>query len=209
MSPQERKKREKENKKNSVLRAARRLFFENGFKSVTVDSIAAKAGISKGSIYLHFKSKEEIYAQILINDNVDFYKRLTTPSPEGTTAAQRLLDFARIYADYFINDRESFRIFIAFMLNADQMNFSEEQNTHLVKMGNDDTNVIGEIIKNGMAKGEFNSAINVRQAQNAIWGLLNGIISLYLFTGKEENRALKINTMVNEGLNIFISGLKK
>jgi AcrR family transcriptional regulator len=60
----ERRKKEKEHRRNAILKAARKLFFEKGFKAVTVDSIAAKADISKGSVYLYFDSKEEIYADI-------------------------------------------------------------------------------------------------------------------------------------------------
>jgi AcrR family transcriptional regulator len=73
---EEKRKKEKENRKNTILRAARRLFFDRGFKSVTVDNIAAKSEVSKGSIYLCFESKEEIYAQILISDNIALYERI-------------------------------------------------------------------------------------------------------------------------------------
>jgi AcrR family transcriptional regulator len=45
---EERRKRERENRKNAILKAARKLFFEKGFKPVTVESIAKKAELSKG-----------------------------------------------------------------------------------------------------------------------------------------------------------------
>ena len=41
------------------------LFLERGFKAVTVDNIAEKAEVSKGSIYLCFESKEEILLMML------------------------------------------------------------------------------------------------------------------------------------------------
>ena len=66
MSLEERRKKEKGNRKNAILKVARKLFFDKGFKSVTIDSIATKADLSKGSIYLCFDSKEEIYFQVLI-----------------------------------------------------------------------------------------------------------------------------------------------
>ncbi len=60
MGLEERRRREKENRRAAILKAARKLFFEKGFKPVTVESIAHKGELSKGSIYLYFNSKEEI-----------------------------------------------------------------------------------------------------------------------------------------------------
>jgi AcrR family transcriptional regulator len=206
---EERRKKEKENRKNVILKAARKLFFEKGFKSVTVDSIAAKAELSKGSIYLYFESKEEIYVEILIANNIEFHKTIADIFQNESKASDLLLEFARIYVDYFLYDTELFRIFMAFMLRADQMSLTEEQNSNLMRMTNENIRIIGEILQMGYDSGEFSSVINVRQGQNAIWGMLNGIISLYLFTGAPAKRSEKIHTMVKDSLNIFIKGLKK
>ena len=91
LSLEEKRKKEKENRKNIILKAARKLFFERGFKSVTVDDIATKSEVSKGSIYLCFESKEEIYAQILIADNLVLYTRVKNFSATEATASQLLL----------------------------------------------------------------------------------------------------------------------
>jgi len=209
LSSGERRKKEKENRKNAILKAARKLFFEKGFKAVTVDSIATHAEVSKGSIYLYFDSKEEIYVQILIADNIEFHKRISNFFQKETSASELLLDFARIYVDYFIYDKELFRIFMAFMIRSDQMTLTEEQNNQLMHTANDNIHIIGEILQKGIDSGEFFSGINVRQGQNAIWGLLNGIISLYLFTSVQAKLAKKIHVMVKDSLSIFIRGLKK
>jgi AcrR family transcriptional regulator len=206
---EERRKKEKENRKNVILKAARKLFFEKGFKFVTVDSIAAKAELSKGSIYLYFDSKEEIYVEILIANNIEFHKNIADIFQKESKASDLLLEFARIYVDYFLYDTELFRIFMAYMLRADQMSLTEEQNGNLMRMTNENIRIIGEILQKGYDSGEFSSVINVRQGQNAIWGMLNGIISLYLFTGAPAKRSEKIHAMVKDSLNIFIKGLKK
>jgi AcrR family transcriptional regulator len=209
LSLEERRKKEKENRKNAILKAARKLFFEKGFKFVTVDSIAAKAELSKGSIYLYFDSKEEIYVQILIADNIEFHERISNFFQKKASAEELLLDFSRIYVDYFLYDKELFRIFMAFMIRADQMTLTEEQNNNLIRTSNDNIRIIAEILQKGIEAGEFSSDINVRQGQIAIWGILNGIISLYLFTGEQTKRAKKIRTAVKDSLSIFIKGLKK
>jgi len=207
-SPEKRKK-VKENKKNTILKAARKLFFDRGFKFVTVDSIAAKAGVSKGSIYLYFDSKEEIYAQVLITDNIELNKNIKIFSTKEAPATELLLEFSQIYINYFLEHNELFRILMTFMLQTEQMNLTQEQNTELIRTTNENIKVISTIIQKGMDSGEFVPTIDIRQAQYAIWGLFNGIISLYLFMGNPAKRADRIHSMVKDSLTIFIKGLKK
>ena len=205
---EEKRKKEKENRKNTILRAARRLFFDRGFKSVTVDNIAAKSEVSKGSIYLCFESKEEIYAQILISDNIALYERIKNFSATEASASQLLLEFARIYVDYFLNDKELFRILMTFMMQTGQMNLTEKQNTELIRSTNENIKIISEIIQKGIDSGEFSPIGNIRQMQNAIWGMLNGVISLYVFTGNPAKRTERIHSTIRDSLNVFIEGLK-
>jgi AcrR family transcriptional regulator len=205
---EEKRKKEKENRRNTILRAARRLFFDRGFKSVTVDNIAAKSEVSKGSIYLCFESKEEIYAQILISDNIALYERIKNFSATEASASQLLLEFARIYVDYFLNDNELFRILMTFMMQTSQMNLVEKQKDELIRSTNQNIIIISEIIQKGIDSGEFSPISDIRQMQNGIWGMLNGIISLYLFTGNPKKRAERIHSTVRDSLNVFIAGLK-
>jgi AcrR family transcriptional regulator len=208
LEEKEKRKKGKENRKNTILKAARRLFFDRGFKAVTVDNIAAKSEISKGSIYLCFESKDEIYAQILISDNIALYERIKNFSATEASAAQLLLEFARIYVDYFLNDNELFRILMTFMMHTGKMNLTEKQNKELILSTNENIKIISEIIQKGIDSGEFSPIDNIRQMQNAIWGMLNGVISLYLFTGNPIKRTERIHSTVRNSLNVFINGLK-
>ncbi|HYA13816.1 MAG TPA: TetR/AcrR family transcriptional regulator, partial [Syntrophales bacterium] len=117
MAFEKRRGREKENRKNTILKAARKLFFERGFKSVTVDSIAKKAELSKGAVYLYFKSKDEIYSQILLSDIDKFHTRISGLLNGGGKASEMLVQLSSIYVDFFLKDRELFRILITFILH--------------------------------------------------------------------------------------------
>jgi len=202
------KERERENKRNTILKAARRLFFDRGFKAVTVDSIAAKSEISKGSIYLCFESKEEIYTQILIADNIALYERIKNFSSIEASSTQLLHEFARIYVDYFLNDKELFRILMTFMMQTGQMHLTDEQSNELIRSTNQNIMILSQIIQKGIDSGEFSPVSNVWQLQNAIWGMLNGVISLYLFTGNPIKRMERIHGTVRESLEIMIKGMK-
>jgi len=209
LSLEERRKKEKGNRKNAILKVARKLFFDKGFKSVTIDSIAANADLSKGSIYLCFDSKEEIYFQVLIAENIEHNKKNSNFLAKEASASELLLEFTDNYIDHFLVNNELFRILMTFMLHSEQMNLTEEQNNQLIRTTNENIRIISEIIQKGIDSGEFSPGINVRQVQNTIWGLLNGIISLYLFTGNQSKRENRIRSMVKDSVNIFIKGLRR
>jgi AcrR family transcriptional regulator len=211
LEEKKRKKKEKgkENRRNTILKAARRLFFDRGFKTVTVDSIAAKSEVSKGSIYLCFESKEEIYTQILIADNIALHERIINFSSIEASASQLLQEFARIYVDFFLNDKELFRILMTFMMQTGQMHLTEKQSTELIRSTNENIKPISEIIQKGIDSCEFSPVSNIWQMQNAIWGMLNGVISLYLFTGNPIKRMERIHSTIQNSLDIFIKGLKE
>lgn len=208
MGLEERRKREKENRKNAILKSARKLFFDKGFKYVTVESIAKKAELSKGSVYLYFKSKEEIYTHILLSDIEKFHKTIAGLMDEGLSASETLISLANNYASFFINDRELFRIMMNYMLNIEHMNLPEEIDRQIVSATNKTVDIIEDIFRKGIATGEFPPYIDLRQKRNAIWGLMNGTISLHLFTGSEEKRETRIRATIKTGVNTFLRGMR-
>jgi len=94
MGIEERRGREREARRLNIVRAARKLFYEKGFKDVTVSQIARKAEISKGAVYLYFTSKEEIYSHILLSDLDNIHNVVLNSVNNGKSATKMLEDFA-------------------------------------------------------------------------------------------------------------------
>ena len=174
---------------------------------MTVESIARKAELSKGAVYLYFKSKDEIYSQILLDDIDKFHRKVADLFEEGGEASDMLFRLSSTYVDFFLRDRELFRILMTFMLHANHSNLPEDLQNHIIKSTNK-TIVMEKIFQYGIDRGEFLPSINVRQCRNALWGLLNGIISLYIFVGSESKRDDLIRSTVNASLDIFIKGIR-
>ena len=208
MGLQERRGKEKDNRKKLILKSARALFFKKGFNNVTVDEIAKCSELGKGSIYLYFNSKEEIYAQILLNDIDNFNQHVSVLFEEKKTVDDLLFEFSCIYVDFFLNDPELFRILMTYMLQPAKINLTEELNSQILTANTRVIDVIGKIFQEAASK-EFPADINLKQNRNAIWGLLNGIISLYIFLGAQEKRRERIYSTIKLALEIFIKGLKK
>ena len=205
----ERRGKEKDNRKRLILKSARTLFFKKGFNKVTVDEIAKSSELGKGSIYLYFNSKEEIYAQILLNDIDNFNSQVSVLLEKESTASVLLSQFSYIYIDFFINDSELFRILMTYMLHPAKMNLTEKLNSQILQANARSIDVIGKILQLGIDSKEFSAEINLKQNQNSFWGLLNGIISLFIFSGAPTKRRERIYSTTKLALEIFIKGLKK
>lgn len=64
--------------KDRILDAANRLFYSEGIRAVSVDAISAKAGITKKTVYYHFKSKDDLIEAYLVSrdqPNLAIYKQ--------------------------------------------------------------------------------------------------------------------------------------
>ncbi|MGH2569187.1 MAG: TetR/AcrR family transcriptional regulator, partial [Bacteroidota bacterium] len=86
MGIQERKEREKEHRREEILNAAQRVFFEKGLQTATMDEIAEVAELSKGTLYLYYKSKEDLYLAVMIRGLEILYNMFaqTTSTKEPT-----------------------------------------------------------------------------------------------------------------------------
>ena len=60
----ERKEREKQQRREEIIKAAEKVFFSVGLDGVTMDDIAAEAELSKGTLYLYFKNKEMLHVEV-------------------------------------------------------------------------------------------------------------------------------------------------
>ncbi len=66
MGIKERKKREREMRRQQIMVAAKRVFIQKGYEKSTVEDIAREAELSPGTLYLYFKSKDELYASLCL-----------------------------------------------------------------------------------------------------------------------------------------------
>ena len=78
----ERKEREKQQRREEIVQAAEEVFFSKGFELSTMDDIAARAELSKGTIYLYFKNKEDLHMAVA-RRSIQMLRKLTTKATEG------------------------------------------------------------------------------------------------------------------------------
>lgn len=99
----ERKEREKQLRREEIIQAAEKVFFLKGFDKSTMDEIAEKVELSKGTLYLYFKSKEDLQlavahkAILLLNSVTEGIKTMKE------NALEKLLSLGRACIEFSNN----------------------------------------------------------------------------------------------------------
>jgi AcrR family transcriptional regulator len=83
------KDRQRQMRENAILEAAHRLLAEKGYQGMTMDDLASQVGIAKGSLYQHFRSKEELMAAALVSF-MDRISNYVDTLPSNQPAIERI-----------------------------------------------------------------------------------------------------------------------
>ena len=83
-------------RREQILEAALRLFRRYGFRKTTVDEIASEAGIGKGSVYLEFPSKEDVFFALLEEHEKGILAEVQRIAAADGDVCQRLTDVALV-----------------------------------------------------------------------------------------------------------------
>ncbi|HEX3450013.1 MAG TPA: TetR/AcrR family transcriptional regulator [Isosphaeraceae bacterium] len=84
-----------------IIDAAAQLFAERHYHEVRMDDIAAKAGVAKGTIYLHFKDKDDLYQALALDSLKKLSKRIRDGLVGVDDPATKLLSVNREVIQYF------------------------------------------------------------------------------------------------------------
>jgi len=105
----ERKEREKQLRREEIVTAAEKVFFSKGFDPSTMDDIAEKAELSKGTLYLYFKSKEDLHMAVA-RKSIQKLRAITLKATEGEgNALQKLGRIGRATIEFSQTDPDRMR----------------------------------------------------------------------------------------------------
>ena len=94
-----------------ILEAARKIFARKGFHDTTVDDIAEAAGVAKGTVYLYYGSKQEVYFAALKFGIAEMYAVLVQEVRRASTSEQKLRALIAAKLAYFDENRDFFKIY--------------------------------------------------------------------------------------------------
>ena len=171
--------RRKEERAPEILEAALASFAEKGFAGTRMDDIAKRAGITKGTIYLYFKSKEELFKALARQSIGERIAAITVQLEGADGPAAEQLRFVLTTLGHFASTSD--RVVLPRVLLAEAGNFPELAEFWRKEIIDRGLGLFEMIVKRGIARGEFRKMVPGHAARLCVAPLLVLILWRTLF----------------------------
>ena len=201
---QARSEEEKNRRKTVIVSAAKELFYDRGY-SVSVDEIAAKAKLSKATLYLYYKNKDELYVAAMLEGFHGIEDRLVKAIKSVKGLEEKLKAFYFAFLDYMLENRKFFLITQHYLaedfrakVSIDPVRLVGKEISRLLPYG-------VELLQQGIEQGLFKKGLNAEHFITIFWRTCTGLLDLAIAEDCTDARtgrwgevfALAITTMLD------------
>jgi len=208
VSTTDRREREKAQRREDILRAAREVLASQGFGRATIDDVAAHAQVSKGTVYLYFTSKGALLAHLVLEGLDLLARRLETAyAPrQGLSAFERVRRLARAYLRFSKTQHLYFRLLMAFDRGQFRESISPELYQQVSERSVANLLWVERALEAGQASGEFVIS-DVRRTAGVLWASLNGVLLVLEHPLRQEILGVPLDELFDSTLELLLHGL--
>ena len=152
-------------RRRQIVEAALAVFAEKGFNAANVSDVAARAGVSQGTIYWYFDSKEELLTQALRSFFDDFGQGTVGAVAQCPTAVEKLRALGRAMVDFAAEAAGLFTLFLEYWASSPRRAEAGRLWTGMLVEYKD---LIVRIIEEGVGNGEFEPV----DAESLVWAIM-------------------------------------
>lgn len=185
-------------KREAILRAAIKVFAGKGYFNSKVADIASEAGIADGTVYLYFKSKDEILHSIFDRAMAEFIAEGRTELAELENPQDKLRRIAELHLEKLGADRDLAIVFqvelrgsTKFMQEFSAAGFAEY------------LDIIQETFIEGQRKGIFQKTLKPIVCAKILYGALDEMVTNWILS----NKSYPLTPMADEVLKVFFGGV--
>ncbi|MBS1793217.1 MAG: TetR/AcrR family transcriptional regulator [Acidobacteria bacterium] len=185
-------------KREAILRAAIKVFAGKGYFNSKVADIAKAAGIADGTVYLYFKSKDEILHSFFDRAMADFIAEGRRQLAEISNPVEKLRRIAQLHLEHLGADRDLAIVFqvelrgsTKFMQEFSAAGFAEY------------LSIIQETIEEGQEQGLFRRDLKPVVGAKILYGALDEMVTNWILSKK----SYALGPMADEVLKVFFGGV--
>lgn len=202
-APQNRRAQQKEAKRLALIDAALAVFSRVGFAMAKIDDVAEEAGVSKGTVYLYFESKEDLFEGMVKAKMMPMLDNAASVAfdPEMTATARLNQHLRFFYTKILDSDRRQ----IMRLIMAEGPNFPHLAEFYHANVLSRGQAMINAIIQQGVDNGEFRNMSEHGLMQNVVAGALVAGIWKLVF---DQFQPIDLDTYFETHIDLILNGLR-
>lgn len=187
-------------KRDAILRAAIKVFARNGYFQSQVADIARVAGVAAGTVYLYFKSKDDLLVSIFERTMSDAIAEARAALAEVRDPAERLRRIAALHLDRLGRDRD-LAVVVQVELRQSIKFMERFSSTHL----QDYLDIIRRAIADGQQAGVFRRDVDANLAAKALFGALDEMATNWMLS----RRRYALADTAGPVVDLFLKGVER
>jgi TetR/AcrR family transcriptional regulator, fatty acid metabolism regulator protein len=188
-------------KRARILEAAMRVFASKGFFGAKVSDIAEDAGVADGTIYLYFKSKDDILISLFETQMERVNAELTRAVGQADGPVDKLRRFVRTYMDLVAQNRHAAEV-VTIELRQSAKFMKEYKNPRFADL----LKLLAGVIEDGQTQGKLRADVPPPVAARALFGTLDELALMWV-TGRGEK--WDIRKVADWACHLVLQGLAK
>lgn len=166
--------------RDGIVAAAERVFERSGFTDVTMSDVAREAGLSVGTLYNYFDSKEQIFRTLLEWRGEQFLSRLEEAG--GTTSRERLAGLVTAVLTYIEQYRSTFAIFVELGGMA-EWSIRHVGGPPAERLYDRYLRLIADAVRDAIREQVLRDDVDVKDHVACLTGVINGVVRMGLVDG--------------------------
>ena len=204
----ERKRREREQRRDQILKAAKKVFSFKGFNRATMEEIAGEAELSPGTLYIYFKNKEELHTSLSIDLLEHIGNRINQVAERDVSVDRKLDNLRDVFIDVY--EYDAMILINLFHLQSGEVlkNLSDDLMNQLKETSAQALRAIKAIVSQGIEQGVLVDEHPVALA-DILWSTYSGVV-LWVDSKRLLNDQKDfVESTLKQAFDILKVGLKK
>ena len=170
-APRSLKEKQRQEREALILQVAEEVLMEKGYYETSIDEIAARVGIAKGTVYLHFQSKEDLFAAIFERDMQNIMDLVEETISTDTSAHARMEAILQLLYGGIFSKR--MQLLYSLSNNTALRHTFMEKKTCMRDLWDQLSARVAALLEEGKAAGEFDAALPTTIMLSAFFSLLS------------------------------------
>lgn len=185
MGTAERREREKEQRRQAIINCAEKIIFSKGYEKATMDEVAAECELSKGTLYLYFKSKEEVYLAIILRGMKVLRRLFEEAVNQNISGLEKTRAIGQAFTNFYFKYPNYYEALMYYsLLEVDvAANSSAGAELKTFKENNEVMTILVNALKEGIEDGTIRKDIDPEKAAIILWGQSSGVLQLMTTKG--------------------------